>query len=483
MSTVAFQRLQDAGEADSNCKSRCIGALPYAKVALQGLIVCAGVSGIWSFLSGVSSVITFPTLHISGATFHDGIICTFVGTKRYTEFQNQFCDGIAEEMANQTVSHPEWHCHNLVDNDSNLVTQFAVMRHTFIALVVSAVIGALFPVLHDWTLIYYQRQDRIQTLVFWPQQSLSEHFGISAWMRHNSVQIYTYLVEDALSDRSIFVYVLVICCCPLIFAVLVVIVFILIPLLFVCLFLELIFRNLLYIALCKCDPLCRGMIETSAVWVGIARFFVVWYAHSFTFCGYSGILMPIEDPLSTSCTCYCAYALYPWDFAKFLFAAYVLTVSNLLFIKTWKTETHFEHYFLYLVSHPVSIWISGVINKRDTTGSLITEQKAFMTAVELRVLDRSDSNDVSATQLNDAVDNTESKKAATKCRKCLYLWAWGYSMLFVGYGLISMATTQKVTVIWGWPEWIVYILYTGCVPLFIGFPYMLSGFLKLIRES
>merc|ERR1719242_1333499 len=198
------------------------------------------------------------------------------------------------------------------------------------------------------------------------------------------------------------------------------------------------------------------MMETSAIWVGLTRTVVIICAHRFTYFAFYSIPQRIEEPLSSSCVCQCLYTLHPWDFLKFLFAAYALTLINMLFIKSWSNETHFEHYFLYLISHSVSVWISDAVNKEDLTASLIKEQNQVQNLTNLKLRIQADSGVMVRSRFESQLDLDslrhenendgeidlillESKRAAIHCRGWVYIVTWFYSVVYVAGGLIFMA--------------------------------------------
>lgn len=423
---------------------------PYVNVAIHGTIACASISGIWSFLSTVNSLITYPTMHISkDVDIVDGIACSPADYSSIDKY-NQTCLEIAEEMTNLTDTYPEWDCHGLVDNEVSLIDQFPKVRNLFIAMVTFTVLSAIFSIIHDWSLIYHQRRNRIQTLQFWPTDAFPMHFPV------------TYFILDccaktvvAVRQSSKCVKVSLCLCCPVVLAICMVICYILIFVLLITYLIELFLRNLMLRALCHCNPCCKGLTEVSAIWVGFARLGVLCCAHFFTFFGYVGIFDPMEDPLNDQCVCYCHYILYPTDFWKFLLAAYVLTIINFLFIRTWKKETSHHRFYLYLITYSVPIWISDAVNPVDVTSSMINEdQNGKPLKVQARHggLTGSMQRDVSPT-LDD--------EYAANCRRTLYVLILCITFILVSFGLFLLAQ-NKVPIIWGYPsaEYIIYGIYT-----------------------
>merc|ERR1711879_264630 len=93
-----------------------------------------------------------------------------------------YCNAIAHQMTNSSVSGLEGDCHSYIDGEINLSTdhRFNVFDW-FVTAVVFTFLSSFFSVVHDCALIHFHRQPKMETLHFWSMGTTSwqEEFPIT----------------------------------------------------------------------------------------------------------------------------------------------------------------------------------------------------------------------------------------------------------------------------------------------------------------
>ena len=372
----------EVDQSETGCKDKVKkcgnGCWLRSKVVINGLLAFTAISGIWTTLSNIVSLQVYPTIRIwhsefmDGVQFHEGILCT-PSTAFYDQEDIDFCYNIAEQMANQTSSHSEWDCRDLV-HGVNLVedTRFGVQGR-FIRAMVWIGIAVFYSIIHDCALIHYHGKRGLRDFDFWPSRTLAEDFPATKRM----VLLNDY-VHDACCKRLKGEWkqnrgcCLVLCPFLSVLAYLAAAIFGLgILTMFV---LDLFVFNLLCCGLVhrrKFGECCRAIAEVSACGVGVARVIVVFYACFFVGYAIGKIPYPIEEPISNECECYCNYALHTWDAFVYVIAVSTLAVANLLFLNSWKSEVEFRRFHFYLLTYTVPTVCLDALSESDLMPKMI----------------------------------------------------------------------------------------------------------------
>merc|ERR1719474_499518 len=257
---------------------------PYAKVVIKGVIALTALSGIWSALADIVSLQTFPTIRLGGTTtrmyyIYEGIHCSTPSQSVFGAQSKGMCGDVAEQMANQTASHPEWDCDNLL-NGVNLISDggFYGIQSLFAVAVVSMAMAVFYSVVHDFALIYYHRKRELKSLVFWPGNDLKKDFPLASCVPS----------EQRGSPAAKLVLNI---------------------LLFIIMFSVMVFEAVFNLLCCGLPHRRReglsmwrwclkGMVEVSACGAGLASAIVVLCALSFARRAVSPLLYSIEEPLN-----------------------------------------------------------------------------------------------------------------------------------------------------------------------------------------
>merc|ERR1719244_1342675 len=115
---------------------------------------------------------------------YEGIHCSTPSQSVFGATSKGMCGDVAEQMANQTASHPEWDCDNLL-NGVNLISDggFQGIQSLFAVAVVSMAMTVFYSVVHDFALIYYHRKRELKSLVFWPGNDLSKDLPLTSFVK------------------------------------------------------------------------------------------------------------------------------------------------------------------------------------------------------------------------------------------------------------------------------------------------------------
>lgn len=397
MSAYDYQELDDlqnhensSADHSEQANDRFLAKLmnPYAKVAIKGTVAGGAISGIWSSMSNISSLLVYPTItiKITGDAFqiYDGISCFNPSFSNFDQWFDDFCDDIAAQMANQTSSHSEWDCHELIDTVNLTSDSGFGLQRLFIAAMVFMGMSVIYSIAHDWALIYHHANGTLHELQFWPSKTLSEDFTVSLYVSH--------LLD--LCMKALFGWVKPVwnksrCVCILLSPIIVIaflILFVLIHLTVVVIPLEFCV-NLVCCGLprhYRCDSCdecprecCKGLVEVSACGVGVARFCVVLCALFFVRDAISNLAYRIEEPSSDDCKCSCNYALNIGDALSFILASSFLVVINIIFLNTWRHESEFRRFHFYLLSYTVPTVCVDTVKKTDLTMLMIKSPKSM----------------------------------------------------------------------------------------------------------
>eukprot|EP01084_Bolivina_argentea_P066289 120830_1 len=290
--------------------------LSYIRVIIIGLMSVGAISGIYSWLCNVDSIQIFK--HRAGSAsvgaVIDGISCSMA----FREGTRIYCNNIAYQMANLSITHPEWQCESFADYSSkSLMTDMPIFRNSLTVLFIFASLYGIFAIIHDCTLIWYR--DKLTDLTFHPMNE-NDFYLATNFLRICNLQKFCELMQDKQ------------CCLACLLCILFFIYSAIIGYIMLVLFVVDIFLMLcIYPIFSYCFKIERNNINgfsyVSASFVGVSRWIL---AASTSIMVFGSLTMTKSIPsLDTiQCSCACNYVLHEADFYEFLFYSLPIKVAN-----------------------------------------------------------------------------------------------------------------------------------------------------------
>eukprot|EP01084_Bolivina_argentea_P185959 320597_1 len=280
-----------------------------------------------------------------------GITCSSNGTHSST------CNSMAIQMANSsnTTVNSAWNCAANTqftsasifgvftnENDSFMST-FNSVRNYIVKLIIFACLYGIFIIIHDWTLIAYTKE--VNNLSFYPQTT--DDFRLT-----NCCMKLAH-------------------CCGLFAAPL--ILYLLLDVIYMMIIYP--FKHFILSKLFKCEETHKinGISYVSAAWVGFSRTMMTFATGVFITTASHGFVTAIPPLDPKLCSCQCNYILNPTDFWILFFVTLIFIINNLIFLKSWVSETVHGQYYLYLIRYKLPIQRADSMNVDDITGTIINQ--------------------------------------------------------------------------------------------------------------
>eukprot|EP01084_Bolivina_argentea_P299121 515586_1 len=361
--------IKEPNEHTKCCKSMqecdCIfNRFSYIRVIISGIIATCAISGIYTYLSHITTVEVARNItpsSIDPVQIIRGISCWPI------TISNVSCNTMAVQMANMASNGSiDYQCnlHTQYNSNDSLYSDIILFKLSIIFLIFFSITYGLSAIVHDSTLIYYR--NNLKMLTFHPINK------IDFYLHTKYILFWKSKITPLFHGGSKY---LIYCCFPisiLFFSLLLL-------LRFICFGLDVVWMLGIYPFISSCWKIDRNKINAfsyvSSSWVGVSRFMML---NTTTLMVYFATSAHIEKPLDAKdasvCRCSCRYVFTPSDFYSFLAVTYIFVLLNAKFVFSWFMESVHGQHYLYLIEYSLPIEIANSINNKDCAGDMMMKK-------------------------------------------------------------------------------------------------------------